>query len=62
MKQIDEYIDEAVKSLTPTSRVTWANVHDAILNVLMKYINKPGVSKEVQDYCTKVREALNSIK
>ena len=41
------------------SRITSANVHDAILNVLMKYYRKLGVSKEVQDYCDRVREALN---
>ncbi len=44
------------------SRITSANVHDAILTVLMKYYNKLGVSKEVKDYCDRVREALNEIK
>ena len=44
------------------SRITPANVHDAILTVLMKYYNKLGVSKEVTDYCDKVRDALNKIK
>ena len=43
------------------SRITSANVHDAILTVLMKYYNKLGVSKEVKDYCDKIREALEKI-
>lgn len=28
----------------------------------MRYYRKPGVSKEVTDYCDKVRDVLNSIK
>ena len=43
-------------------RISCKNVHDAILNVLFKYYNKLGVTKEVQEYCDKVREALESIK
>lgn len=58
----NEYVNEAIKPLTPTSRVTSANVHDAILTLLFKYLNKPGVSQEVQNYCDKVREALDTIK
>ena len=54
MKQLNEYIINE-------SRITWANVHDAVLNTLMKYYRKPGISKEVTDYCDKVRDALNSI-
>ena len=55
MKQLNEYIINE-------SRITWANVHDAVLNTLMKYYRKPGISKEVTDYCDKVRDALNKIK
>ena len=44
------------------SRITPANVHDAILNVLMKYNRKLGVSKDVTDYCDRVRDALNKVK
>jgi hypothetical protein len=44
------------------SRISSANVHDAILNLLFKYYNKPGVSQEVKDYCDKAREALDTIK
>ena len=49
-------------TLLNEARVDWSNVHDAVLNTLMRYYNKPGVSKEVKDYCDKVRDALNSIK
>ena len=64
MKEIKNFINEAYTPLAinKTSRVTWANVHDAVLNTLMKYYRKPGISKEVTDYCDKVRDALNSIK
>ena len=55
MKQLNEYIINE-------SRITWTNVHDAVLNTLMKYYRKQGISKEVTDYCDKVRDALNSIK
>ena len=44
------------------ARITWANVHDAVLNTLKKYSWKPGVTKDVTDYCDKIREALNEIK
>ena len=44
------------------ARVTWMNVHDAVLNVLRKYNDKLGVPQDVKDYCTKVREALDKIK
>ena len=55
MKDIKNFmIDEA--------RISWSNVHDAILNLVFKYYNKPGVSQEVKDYCDKVREALDTIK
>lgn len=42
--------------------MSWTNVHDAILNVLRKYDNKPGVPHDVKDYCIKVREALEKVK
>lgn len=54
MKDIKNFmIDEA--------RISWSNVHDAILNLVFKYYSKPGVSQEVKDYCDKVREALDTI-
>lgn len=43
------------------ARITWANVHDAVLNTLKKYSWKPGVTKDVTDYCDKIREALAKI-
>jgi len=43
------------------SKITWANVHDAVLNVLMKYYRKFGISKDVTDYCDKIKEALEKI-
>lgn len=55
MKDIKEFmIDEA--------KLNWSNVHDAIVRLLFKYYDKPGVSQEVKDYCDKVREALDTIK
>ena len=54
MKEIKEYITE--------STVDWRNVHDAILTVCRKYIMKPGVSKDVIDYCENIRKALDEIK
>ena len=44
------------------ARVDWRNVHDALLNVLRKYTEKPGVSNDVKEYCNKVREALETVK
>lgn len=55
MKDIKEF-------MINESRISPANVHDAILTLLFKYFNKPGVSQEVKDYCDKVREALDTIK
>lgn len=55
MKDIKEFMIEE-------GRMSWANVHDAILTLLFKYYSKPGVSQEVKDYCDKVREALDTIK
>lgn len=49
-------------SLINEARVDWRNVHDAVLNTLKKYSWKPGVSKDVIEYCNKVRDALESIK
>ena len=37
-------------------------VYPDILNTLKKYSWKPGVSKDVIEYCDKVRDALESIK
>lgn len=54
LKNENNEIDEA--------RMSWMNVHDAVLNVLRKYNDKPGVPQDVKDYCTKVREALDKIK
>lgn len=44
------------------AKVDWKNVHDALLNVLMKYSSKPGVSNDVRDYCNNVREMLETVK
>lgn len=44
------------------ARVDWRNVHDAVLNVLLKYSSKPGVSNDVKDYCNNVREMLETVK
>ena len=55
MKDIKEFmIGEA--------KLNSSNVHDAILNLLFKYYNKPGISQEVKDYCDKIRKALDTIK
>jgi len=43
------------------AKITWANVHDAVLNTLRKYSWKPGISKDVIDYCDKIKEALEKI-
>ena len=32
------------------AKLNWSNVHDAIVHLLFKYYNKPGVSQEVKDY------------
>ena len=55
MKDIKEFIINEAK-------LNSSNVHDAIVHLLFKYYNKPGVSQEVKDYCDKVREALDTIK
>ena len=44
------------------AKLNSSNVHDAILNLLFKYYNKPGISQEVKDYCDKIRKALDTIK
>jgi DNA-binding ferritin-like protein (Dps family) len=54
MKDIRDY-------LVNEARVDWRNVHDAILNVLMKYCRNYMNNKEINDYCNKVRDALDKI-
>ncbi len=60
MKNLTEYLENDIN--IDEARMSWMNVHDAVLNVLRKYNDKPGVPQDVKDYCTKVREALDKIK
>ena len=61
MKGLTEYIENDINNIDE-ARMSWMNVHDAVLNVLRKYDDKFGVPQDVKDYCQKVREALNKIK
>lgn len=63
MKNLTEFLNnENNTNEIDEARLSWMNVHDAILNVLRKYNDKLGVPQDVKDYCTKVREALDKIK
>ena len=63
MKNLTEFLNnENNTNEIDEARISWMNVHDAVLNVLRKYNDKLGVPQDVKDYCTKVREALNKIK
>lgn len=61
MKNLTEFLNNENNEIDE-ARMSWMNVHDAILNVLRKYNDKLGVPQDVKDYCQKVREALNKIK
>lgn len=61
MKNLTDFLNNENNEIDE-ARISWMNVHDAILNVLRKYDNKPGVPQDVKNYCTKVREALDKIK
>jgi hypothetical protein len=61
MKNLTDFLNNENNEIDE-ARMSWMNVHDAILNVLRKYDNKPGVPQDVKNYCTKVREALDKIK
>lgn len=63
MKNLTEFLNnENNTNEIDEARMSWMNVHDAIVHLLYKYDNKVGVPQDVKDYCTKVREALRSIK
>lgn len=61
MKNLTEFINNDNNNIDE-ARMSWKNVHDAVLTVLRKYDDKYGVPQDVKDYCQKVREALNKIK
>lgn len=58
MQNITDFINNGINE----ARVDWRNVHDAILNVLRKYTEKPGIPQDVRNYCNNVREALENVK
>ena len=63
MKNLTEFLNnENNTNEIDEARMSWMNVHDAVLTVLRKYDDKYGVPQDVKDYCQKVREALNKIK
>lgn len=61
MKNLTDFLNNENNEINE-ARMSWMNVHDAILNVLRKYDNKPGVPQDVKDYCAKVMEALEKVK
>lgn len=61
MKNLTEFLNNENNEIYE-ARISWMNVHDAIVHLLYKYYNKFDVPQDVKDYCDKVREALDKIK